>query len=45
MNPELEIKRGSWNSHVVSSAANHPSYRHYTARRDYFDYLGTAATN
>ncbi len=38
--PDLEIKRNSWNSHVVSSAPNHPSYRHYTSHRKYFRYLG-----
>ena len=39
-NPELSIRRNSWNSHMMSSAPNHPSYRHYTARRKYFRYLG-----
>ena len=38
--PDLEIKRNSWNSHVVSSAPKHPSYRHYTSHRNYFRYLG-----
>ena len=38
--PDLEIKRNSWNSHVVSSAPNHTSYRHYTSHRKYFHYLG-----
>ena len=39
-NPGLSIKRNSWGAHVVSSASNHPSYHHYTARRRYFRYLG-----
>lgn len=38
--PDLEIKRNSWNSHIVSSAPNHPSYKHYTSHRKYFRYLG-----
>jgi len=39
-NPELNIRKNSWNSHVVSSAPNHQSYKHYTSHRDYFRYLG-----
>jgi hypothetical protein len=39
-NPGLRIRRNSWNSHVVSSAPNHQSYRHYTSHREYFRYLG-----
>ena len=39
-NPELGIKRNSWNSHVMSSTPNHPSYRHYTSHRKYFRYHG-----
>ena len=39
-NPELSIKRNSWNSHVMSSTPNHPSYRHYTSHRKYFRYHG-----
>ncbi len=38
--PELSIKRNSWNSHVMSSTPNHPSYRHYTSHRKYFSYHG-----
>ena len=38
--PDLDIRRNSWNSHVMSSSPNHPSYRHYTSHRDYFRYLG-----
>jgi len=38
--PDLNIRRNSWNSHVVSSAPTHTSYRHYTSHRQYFRYLG-----
>ena len=38
-NPDLSIRKNSWNSHVVSSAPNHKSYRHYTSHRKYFRYL------
>ena len=38
--PELNLKRNSWGAHVISCAPNHPSYRHSTARRSYFRYLG-----
>jgi hypothetical protein len=38
--PDLDIKRNSWNSHVMSSSPNHPSYRHYTSHRNYFRYHG-----
>jgi hypothetical protein len=38
--PALDIRRNSWNSHVMSSAPNHPSYKHYTSHRNYFRYQG-----
>jgi len=38
--PDLDIRRNSWNAHIMSSAPNHPSYRHYTSHRNYFRYLG-----
>ncbi len=38
--PDLDLKRNSWSSHVMSSAPNHPSYRYYTARRKFFRYHG-----
>ena len=38
--PGLNLKRNSWGAHVISSAPNHPSHDHYTARRRYFRYLG-----
>ena len=34
------LKRNSWTSHVIASAPNHTSHKHYGARRDYFRYLG-----
>jgi hypothetical protein len=39
-NPDLDIRKNSWNSHVMSSSPNHPSYRHYTSHRNYFRYHG-----
>ena len=38
--PELNLKRNSWGSHVISSAPDHPSYRNYTSKRNYFTYMG-----
>lgn len=38
--PDLNLRRNSWNSHIISSAPNHPSYRHYTSHRKYFRYHG-----
>ena len=38
--PDLKLRRNSFSSHVVSSAPNHSSYGHYTAKRRYFRYLG-----
>jgi len=38
--PELNLKRNSWNSHVIGSAPNHPSYHHFSSRHRYFRYLG-----
>jgi hypothetical protein len=34
------LKRNSWGSHIIASAANHPSQRYYGSKRDYFRYLG-----
>jgi hypothetical protein len=34
------LKRNSWGSHVIASAANHPSHKHYGTKRDYLRYLG-----
>lgn len=33
-----ELKRNSFASHVIACAPNHSSYKHYTAKRDYFFY-------
>lgn len=35
-----DLKRNSWGAHVIASAPNHNSYKHYSAHRDYFDYTG-----
>jgi len=35
-----DLKRNSWGAHVIASAPNHNSYKHYSAHRDYFDYMG-----
>ena len=40
LHPEMDLRRNSWNSHVMSCAHNHPSYKHYTSHRDYFRYHG-----
>jgi len=37
------LKRNSWTSHVIASAPNHTSHKHYGSRRDYFRYLGDGA--
>jgi hypothetical protein len=37
------LKRNSWGSHIIASAANHPSQKYYGSRRDYFRYLGDGA--
>jgi len=34
-----DLKRNSFNSHVIAAASNHPSYKHYPNVRDYFIYL------
>ncbi len=34
------LKRNSWGSHIIASAANHPSQQYYGSKRDYFRYLG-----
>jgi hypothetical protein len=37
------LQRNSWVSHIVASAPNHTSYKHYGAKRDFFRYLGNGA--
>lgn len=38
-----KLKRNSYTSHVIASAPNHTSHKHYGSRRDYFRYLGDGA--
>ncbi len=38
--PNLNLKRNSWNSHVIGSAPHHPSYHHFSSSHRYFRYLG-----
>ncbi len=38
--PELNLKRNSWGAHVISCAPDHPSYKNYTSKRNYFTYMG-----
>jgi hypothetical protein len=35
-----ELKRNSFTGHVIASAPDHPSYKHFSARRNYFAYSG-----
>ena len=34
------LKQNSWNSHMIASASNHPSQKHYGVKRDFFIYEG-----
>ena len=34
------LKRNSFNSHVIACAPNHSSYKHYASKRDYLIYSG-----
>ena len=34
------LKRSSWMTHVIACAPDHPSYKHYASKRDYFTYMG-----
>jgi len=34
------LKRNSWGSHVIASAPNHTSHKHYGTKRDYLRYVG-----
>ncbi len=34
------LKRGTWSSHMIASAPNHPSHKHHGSHRDYFRYAG-----
>ncbi len=35
------LKRGSFMSRVIACTPDHPSYKHYASRRDYFSHIGT----
>ena len=35
-----DLKRNSFAAHVIASAPNHSSYKHYPGKRDYFSYIG-----
>jgi hypothetical protein len=35
-----QLNRGSFMSRVIASAPNHPSYRHYSSKRDYLYFRG-----
>jgi hypothetical protein len=39
------LKRNSWAAHVIASAPNHPSHKHYATKRDYFNYIGAGTYN
>jgi hypothetical protein len=32
------LKQNSWTSHVIASASNHPSQKHYGVKKDFFLY-------
>lgn len=38
--PDLNLKRNSWGAHVIACAPDHPSYKNYTSKRNYFTYMG-----
>lgn len=38
--PNLNLKRNSWGAHVIACAPDHPSYKNYTSKRNYFIYMG-----
>lgn len=35
-----QLNRGSFMSRVIASAPNHPSYRHYSSKRDFLHFRG-----
>lgn len=35
-----DLKRNSFAGHVIASAPDHRSHKHYVAKRDYFSYMG-----
>ena len=34
------LKRNSWTAHMIASAPNHPSQKHYVSKRNFFNYIG-----
>ena len=38
-----DLKAGTWRSHMIASAASHPSQRHYLRKRDFFRFQGNGA--
>jgi len=38
--PSLNLKRNSWGAHVIASAPDHPSYKNYSSKRNYFTFMG-----
>ena len=36
------LKRNSWAAHVMAATPTHSSHRHFSVRKDYFEYLGRA---
>ena len=34
------LKRNTWTAHMIASAPNHPSQKHYMSKRNYFNYIG-----
>jgi len=41
LNRTENVKANSIRAHVIAAAPNHPSQKHYTAKRDYLEYLGS----
>jgi len=38
--PSLNLKRNSWGAHVIASVPDHPSYKNYSSKRNYFTFMG-----
>lgn len=36
-----QLRRNTWAAHVIASTPSHPSYRHHSSQRDYFDFMGS----
>ena len=35
-----DLKRNSFMTRVIACTPDHPSYKHYTSKRDYFSHIG-----